>query len=80
LNFDRLAPERRPEIMPRWLHGRCGASVVRCDAAVNRMETPLPPPLACFRRPATVHSSKGEAPSLNWLRVAGAWLRVAGAA
>ena len=33
-----LAPDRRSEIAPRWLHGRRGASVVRRDAAVNRME------------------------------------------
>ena len=33
-----LAPRRVPEILPRWLHGRRGASVVRRDAAVNRME------------------------------------------
>ena len=30
--------ERRPEILPRRLHGRRGASVVRRDAAVNRTE------------------------------------------
>jgi hypothetical protein len=28
----------RPEILPRRLHGRDGASVVRCDAAINRTE------------------------------------------
>ena len=28
--------QRRPEILPRWLRGRRGASVVRRDAAINR--------------------------------------------
>ena len=33
-----LGQRRRPEILPRWLRGRRGASVVRRDAAINRTE------------------------------------------
>src|SRR5262245_14170943 len=33
-----LGQPRRPEILPRWLRGRRGASVVRPDAAINRTE------------------------------------------
>jgi hypothetical protein len=33
-----LGQQRRPEILPRWLHGRRGASVVRRDAVINRTE------------------------------------------
>ena len=33
-----LGRRRRPEILPRWLRGRRGASVVRRDAAINRTE------------------------------------------
>jgi hypothetical protein len=34
----RSRAEKRSEILPRWLHRQCGASVVQRDAAVNRME------------------------------------------
>src|SRR5256885_15481698 len=34
--------QRRPEILPRRLDGRGGASVVRRDAAINRTEISMP--------------------------------------